>query len=160
MSEVTELAGRVYEQAAERHARGRELFGRPLTLAEKILVAHLADLKGPPPERCRTTVQLHPDRVAMQDATAQMAILQFMCAGLEQTGTRSLQAPRRGATPAGHRRLAARGAIARRVPSPRERLCVVYPSFRRNAPRSQRFADREQEVPPPLRQSCPCLAQS
>ena len=69
-------------------AAGRRMFDRPLTLAEKILVAHLdpASVVAPagPPERGRTNVGLHPDRVAMQDATAQMAILQFMTAGLPQ----------------------------------------------------------------------------
>jgi aconitate hydratase len=63
-------------------AAGRRLLGRPLTLAEKILVTHLADAGIPAPVRGRSYVELRPDRVAMQDATAQMALLQFMTAGL------------------------------------------------------------------------------
>jgi len=65
------------------HSTAREAWGRPLTLAEKILVSHLAegqDVAGL--ERGRSYVDLCPDRVAMQDATAQMALLQFMTAGL------------------------------------------------------------------------------
>jgi len=56
--------------------------GRPLTLAEKVLVTHLADPDLDAPVRGRSYVELRPDRVAMQDATAQMAVLQFMTAGL------------------------------------------------------------------------------
>ncbi len=56
-----------------------------MTLAEKVLFDHLADPEGAELERGRSYVELHPDRVAMQDATAQMALLQFMTAGLERT---------------------------------------------------------------------------
>jgi aconitate hydratase len=56
--------------------------GRPLTLAEKILIAHLDD-PAADFERGVTYNDLRPDRVAMQDATAQMALLQFMTAGLD-----------------------------------------------------------------------------
>lgn len=59
--------------------------GRPLTLAEKILFAHWEDKGEGLPERGTTTTNLRPDRVAMQDATAQMAILQFMTAGRSET---------------------------------------------------------------------------
>ena len=60
----------------------RKLTGRPLTLSEKILYAHLSDsLPGHPFERGKNYVDFNPDRVAMQDATAQMALLQFMQAG-------------------------------------------------------------------------------
>ena len=61
----------------------RTRLGRPVTLAEKILFAHLGETDELP-KRGETTVALHPDRVAMQDATAQMAILQFMTAGQDQ----------------------------------------------------------------------------
>lgn len=70
-------------------AEARKRFQRPLTLTEKILVAHLFD-KGQLaswsalPVRGKTQVALLPDRVAMQDATAQMAMLQYMQAGLGQ----------------------------------------------------------------------------
>lgn len=62
-------------------AAARSRLGRPLTLAEKILFAHLDESYRDLPERGQSTVLLRPDRVAMQDATAQMAILQFMTAG-------------------------------------------------------------------------------
>jgi aconitate hydratase len=61
----------------------RVCVGTPLTLAEKILFAHRANLADDLPVRGQTTVTLRPDRVAMQDATAQMAILQFMTAGCD-----------------------------------------------------------------------------
>jgi len=72
---------RYYQSLPARMQAVRERVPRPLTLAEKILYAHLSDLNAALPERGRTTVALRPDRVAMQDATAQMAILQFMTAG-------------------------------------------------------------------------------
>jgi aconitate hydratase len=62
--------------------RGR--LGRPLTLAEKIVFGHLADPAHQHLERGEATLALNPDRVAMQDATAQMAILQFMQAGRDE----------------------------------------------------------------------------
>ncbi len=72
---------RYYQSLPARMQAVRKLVNRPLTLAEKILFAHKADLAAELPERGKTTVGLNPDRVAMQDATAQMAILQFMTAG-------------------------------------------------------------------------------
>ncbi|HTJ75632.1 MAG TPA: aconitate hydratase [Acidimicrobiales bacterium] len=83
-----ELVQALYATLDERAAAGRRLLGRPLTLAEKILVSHLADPGIAAPERGRSYVELCPDRVAMQDATAQMAVLQFMTAGL-----RAVQVP-------------------------------------------------------------------
>jgi aconitate hydratase len=74
----------LYATFAERHATFRRRFGRPLTLTEKILVSHLGGPAGadaPLPERGRTYTDLLPDRVAMQDATAQMALLQFGMTG-------------------------------------------------------------------------------
>ena len=63
--------------------------GRPLTLAEKVMFGHLADPAGQELERGEATLALNPDRVAMQDATAQMAILQFMQAGRDTTAVPS-----------------------------------------------------------------------
>jgi aconitate hydratase len=83
------LVAEVYASLAERVALGRERLGRPLTLTEKILVNHLADPAGQEMERGRSYADFHPDRVAMQDATAQMALLQFMTAGLPQTAVPS-----------------------------------------------------------------------
>lgn len=76
---------RVYAALPERVEAGRRLMGRPLTLTEKILLAHVAEPLREPPVRRKTYVDFNPDRVAMQDATAQMAILQFMLAGRDNT---------------------------------------------------------------------------
>jgi aconitate hydratase len=72
----------VYSHMGERVEKARELLNRPLTLAEKILYSHLWD--GNPTtvfQRGKDYVDFAPDRVACQDATAQMALLQFMHAG-------------------------------------------------------------------------------
>ena len=62
--------------------RARKALDRPLTLTEKILYAHLYDDREISPlGRCTDYANFRPDRVAMQDATAQMALLQFMNAG-------------------------------------------------------------------------------
>jgi aconitate hydratase len=71
-----------YAKFPERVAAARKALGRPLTLSEKILYTHLdagMELKDYP--RLHSYVDFNPDRVAMQDATAQMALLQFMQAG-------------------------------------------------------------------------------
>src|SRR5438094_1608717 len=83
-STPTELVEEVYGRLAQRTEVARRRLGRPVTLAEKILFNHLADPEGQPVERGRSYSELYPDRVAMQDATAQMALLQFMTAGLPQ----------------------------------------------------------------------------
>ena len=74
---------RLYERLAAAHAAARTRFGRPLTLTEKILVTHVRDLANQEFVRGQSYLLLQPDRVAMQDATAQMAILQFMQARRE-----------------------------------------------------------------------------
>ncbi len=79
-----ELIRSVYATLEERLAIGRERLGRPLTLAEKILINHLDDPRGGELARGESYEDLRPDRVAMQDATAQMAWLQFMTAGLPE----------------------------------------------------------------------------
>ncbi len=73
-----------YDTIGERVAEGRTLFGRPLTLAEKVLVSHLRRRDVEPPLRGQTYVDLDPDRVALQDALAQVVALQFMTAGLDE----------------------------------------------------------------------------
>ncbi|KUG09795.1 aconitate hydratase [Solirubrum puertoriconensis] len=80
----------VYNGLGERVEAARLVVGRPLTLAEKILYAHL--YAGTPTqgfERGVSYVDFAPDRVAMQDATAQMALLQFMQAGRDKTAVPS-----------------------------------------------------------------------
>ena len=77
-----EMIKKVYENMAERVDKARDLVGRPLTLSEKILYSHLWE--GVPSQaftRGKDYVDFAPDRVACQDATAQMALLQFMHAG-------------------------------------------------------------------------------
>ncbi len=70
----------VYKTTRSRIAIIRERVNRPLTLAEKIIYGHLADPQNQDLTRGKAFLLLHPDRVAMQDATAQMALLQFMLA--------------------------------------------------------------------------------
>jgi aconitate hydratase len=85
-----EMIKKVYAGFPERVAAARDLAGRPLTLAEKILNAHLWD--GAPDQvyqRGVDYVDFAPDRVAMQDATAQMALLQFMQAGKKKVSVPS-----------------------------------------------------------------------
>lgn len=80
----------VYAKFPERVSQARQVLGRPLTLAEKILYSHLD--KGMTPQdfpRLKSYVDFNPDRVAMQDATAQMALLQFMQAGRPQVAVPS-----------------------------------------------------------------------
>ena len=84
-----ELIEEVYARLHERVAVGRNRLGRGLTLAEKILFNHLADAGTQELERGRSYAELYPDRVAMQDATAQMALLQFMTAGLPRVAVPS-----------------------------------------------------------------------
>ena len=78
-----ELIANVYANLAHSTVMGREKLGRSLTLAEKVLINHLAS-EDQQLDRGASYVDLHPDRVAMQDATAQMAWLQFMTAGLPE----------------------------------------------------------------------------
>ena len=88
-STPVELVERVYSTLPERVSIASRRLGRPLTLAEKILVNHLADPEGQDLERGVSYADFHPDRVAMQDATAQMALLQFMTAGLPEAAVPS-----------------------------------------------------------------------
>ncbi|MCQ3806983.1 MAG: aconitate hydratase [Acidimicrobiaceae bacterium] len=78
-----ELVEGVYATLDQRIGDARTQFGRPLTLAEKILVNHL-DRPDQELVRGDSYVDYRPDRVAMQDATAQMAWLQFMTTGLDE----------------------------------------------------------------------------
>jgi aconitate hydratase len=80
----------VYAKFPERVAAARKLTGKPLSLSEKILYAHLWDGKADAPyTRGKSYVNFAPDRVAMQDATAQMALLQFMQSGRKQAAVPS-----------------------------------------------------------------------
>ncbi|AFL84965.1 aconitate hydratase [Belliella baltica DSM 15883] len=85
-----EMIKAVYEKYPSRIAAARKAVGRPLTLTEKILYAHLSEGEAKVAyERGNSYVDFQPDRVAMQDATAQMALLQFMQAGRNQVAVPS-----------------------------------------------------------------------
>ncbi|WP_026950201.1 aconitate hydratase [Algoriphagus mannitolivorans] len=85
-----EMIKEVYARIPERIAAARSAVGRPLTLTEKILYAHLTEgAASQAYERGKSYVDFQPDRVAMQDATAQMALLQFMQAGRDQVAVPS-----------------------------------------------------------------------
>ena len=88
-STPVDLVKAVYDRLDERASLGRERLGRPITLAEKILLNHLREPEAQELERTRSYADFDPDRVAMQDATAQMALLQFMTAGLDETSVPS-----------------------------------------------------------------------
>ena len=79
-----ELVEHLYATFPERVATARRRLGRPLTLTEKVLFAHLCDPGRQAVKRGESYADLCPDRVAMQDATAQMALLQFMTAGVPE----------------------------------------------------------------------------
>ena len=80
-----DLVQEVYRELPGKVAAARRLYNRPLTLAEKILAAHSWNpLPVSPYRRGEDYVEFGPDRVAMQDATAQMALLQFMRAGKDR----------------------------------------------------------------------------
>ena len=77
-----EMIKEVYARYPERIAAARQTVGKPLTLAEKILYAHLWEGNASAAhQRGKSYVDFAPDRIACQDATAQMALLQFMQAG-------------------------------------------------------------------------------
>jgi len=85
-----ELVRKVYSELPSKIEKARKSVNRPLTLSEKILFSHLWDeLPAKPYGRGEDYVNFGPDRVAMQDATAQMALLQFMTAGRSRTAVPS-----------------------------------------------------------------------
>jgi len=85
-----EMIKNTYANMGTKIAKARQILGRPLTFAEKVLYSHL--YQGQPTEayqRVVSYVDFAPDRVAMQDATAQMALLQFMQAGIDKVAVPS-----------------------------------------------------------------------
>jgi aconitate hydratase len=84
-----DMAAKVYAKSNERLAIIRKRLNRDLTLAEKIIYGHLDDPQNQEIERGKSFLLLRPDRVAMQDATAQMALLQFMLAGKDEAAVPS-----------------------------------------------------------------------
>jgi aconitate hydratase len=79
------LVENAYQTLARNVATVRQRLNRPLTYGEKVFYGHLAEPATAELEAGASYVGLHPDRVAMQDATAQMALLQFMLAGRNET---------------------------------------------------------------------------
>ena len=84
-----ELVQKVYDTTRKRLEVIRGRFSQPLTLTEKVLFGHLADPENEVLDRGKAYIHLQPDRVAMQDATAQMALLQFMLSGRDTTAVPS-----------------------------------------------------------------------
>ena len=84
-----EMIKQVYAGMRTKQEAARKVFGRPMALYEKILAGHLAQPLSEVPERHKTYVMLNPDRVAMQDATAQMALLQFIQSGRKRVSVPS-----------------------------------------------------------------------
>lgn len=84
-----QMVEQVYKTTRERLKVLQDRLKRPMTLAEKVLFGHLDDPKGQELERGKSFLMLRPDRVAMQDATAQMAMLQFMSAGRDEAAVPS-----------------------------------------------------------------------
>ncbi|KAF0326359.1 aconitate hydratase [Colletotrichum asianum] len=74
-----------YADLMRRIESSRKILGRPLTYAEKVLFAHADNIGDEPLHRGKTQLKIRPRRIACQDATAQMAIIQFMSAGLDST---------------------------------------------------------------------------
>ena len=80
-----EMIQKYYKELPARLQKAREIMKRPLTLTEKVLLSHVAGQLKQQPQKGKTYVEFNPDRVAMQDATAQMALLQFASAGKKRT---------------------------------------------------------------------------
>src|SRR5947208_2114811 len=87
MNEQLALISNLYSKLKEKHEQARTHFKRPLTLTHKILASHvreMADESGQAIVPGSSYAHFYPDRVAMQDATAQMAMLQFMSANKDK----------------------------------------------------------------------------
>jgi aconitate hydratase len=87
--EPTEFVEDRYKKLAENIAIVKKRLGKPMTLAEKIVYGHLDDPHNSDLVRGESYLKLRPDRVAMQDATAQMAMLQFISSGLPKVAVPS-----------------------------------------------------------------------
>ena len=84
-----EFVAEIYRRMESRIVAVRGRLNRPLTLAEKVIFGHLDDPEGADLRPGESYLQLRPDRVAMQDATAQMALLQFAQAGIPEVAVPS-----------------------------------------------------------------------
>ncbi|HOJ02405.1 MAG TPA: aconitate hydratase [Bacteroidota bacterium] len=84
-----DMIQRVYGELPGKVEQARAMLGRPLTFAEKVLYTHLWEAPEAPYARGKDYANFGPDRIAMQDATAQMALLQFMSAGIPKVAVPS-----------------------------------------------------------------------
>ena len=84
INSTPEMVAGVYDRLRENSKKYKEILGRPLTLTEKILSGHLRTMASQSLDGKKNYVFLKPDRVALQDVTGQMVMLQFMQAGLKQ----------------------------------------------------------------------------
>ena len=89
MTKNLDMIQALYSRYGTAVAGAKALLQRPMTFAEKILYAHLWEAPARPMQRMKDYADFRPDRVAMQDATAQMALLQFMSAGIPQVAAPS-----------------------------------------------------------------------
>ncbi len=89
MAANIDMIKKVYSEFEDRLNKARKILNRPLTYSEKILYTHLWENPSKELARGKDYSELAPDRVAMQDATAQMALLQFMSAGRKTTAVPS-----------------------------------------------------------------------
>ena len=89
MSKFDDNSPMPYEKLVKKLEVVKGRLNRPLTLSEKILYSHLDDPAGQDIVRGESYLRLRPDRVAMQDATAQMAMLQFISSGLPKVAVPS-----------------------------------------------------------------------
>merc|ERR1712117_958511 len=89
MSKFDKNSTMPYEKLVKNLEVVKKRLNRPMTLSEKILYSHLDDPAGQDIERGASYLRLRPDRVAMQDATAQMAMLQFISSGLPKVAVPS-----------------------------------------------------------------------
>ena len=85
----TKIVKKTYSKYVDSLLIARNFFNRPLTYTEKILFSHLSEPLESIPKRTKTFCCIKPDRVAMQDATAQMALLQFINSGMNTTAVPS-----------------------------------------------------------------------
>ena len=89
MTSNIEMIKKTYSNYKSKIDEARKVLNRPLTFTEKVLYSHLWNKPEKEYVRGKDYVELSPDRVAMQDATAQMALLQFMSAGRKTTAVPS-----------------------------------------------------------------------
>src|SRR3990167_8958252 len=82
---TSELVSKVYQKTKKNLSNFRKIVGKPLTLTKKILAGHLVEIEEKNLDEGSNYVYLNPDRVALQDVTGQMVLLQFMQADLKQT---------------------------------------------------------------------------